>query len=97
MDAASGINLNATLNLLNLGAKYVYACDFNPKLKKINKGKFKPFIGKYEVRLANLKNYLMKIIILILYIAQEQSIIQLIIRNQLMNYAELQKMVVIYI
>ena len=53
MDAAS-INLNATLNLLNLGAKYVYACDFNPKLK-INKGKFKPFIGKYEVRLANLK------------------------------------------
>ena len=55
LDAASGINLNATLNLLNLGAKYVYACDFNPKLKKINKGKFKPFIGKYEVRLANLK------------------------------------------
>ena len=37
LDAASGINLNATLNLLNLGAKYVYACDFNPKLKKLTK------------------------------------------------------------
>ncbi len=56
LDAASGINLNATLNLLNLGAKYVYSCDFNPKLKKISKGKFKLFKNRYEVRVANLKN-----------------------------------------
>ncbi len=55
LDAASGINLNATLNLLNLGAKYVYSCDFNPKLKKISKGKFKLFKDQYEVKVANLK------------------------------------------
>tara|TARA_B100001029_G_scaffold178002_1_gene183749 strand:- start:910 stop:1779 length:870 start_codon:yes stop_codon:yes gene_type:complete len=55
LDAASGTNLNATLNLLKLGAKYVYSCDFNTKLKKITKNEFKPYKKKYEVKVANIK------------------------------------------
>ena len=56
LDAASGLNLNATLNLLQMGAKYVYACDINKKLKKIKINEFKKFKQKYETKIANLKS-----------------------------------------
>ena len=55
LDAGSGLNLNATINLLDQGAQYVYACDLNPKIKKLNKKKFHKYKNRYEVRQANLK------------------------------------------
>lgn len=56
LDAGCGLNLNATINLLNLGAKYVFACDLNHRIKKLNKTKFKKYDKRYQVRQANLKN-----------------------------------------
>lgn len=55
LDAGSGLNLNATLALIKLGAEYVYAIDLNKKIKKIKKPPFNKFHDKYEVRHGNLK------------------------------------------
>ena len=55
LDAGCGLNLNATLNLLELGAKYVYSCDLNPKLKKLENKQFKKYKEQYETKVGNLK------------------------------------------
>lgn len=55
LDAASGLNLNSTINLLDLGAKYVFACDLNSKIKKLDKSRFRKYKNRYEVKQANLK------------------------------------------
>ncbi len=56
LDAGSGLNLNATINMLDMGAKYVFACDLNNRISKLRGKNFKKYKDKYEVRQADLKN-----------------------------------------